>query len=100
MRLIFRQAALDDLIDIERYTLETWSADQVAVYLTKLAKAIDHLMVNPTRGKALREVDASIRRLHVARHYVLYRPEATEIIVLRILHDSSDYIPVIVNLNN
>lgn len=98
-RVRLAEQAERDMLDITRWTLENFGAQQTNVYGETLSLAIEALHDGPDIvGVAVREdIGLGIRTLHVmrqgrkGRHFVVFRmaPEQT-IDVLRLLHDSMD----------
>ena len=75
-----------DLIEIARYTLETWGEDQAVRYIDELEACCHRLSENPALGRACDQVRPGLRRIEHGRHVVFYRRDGTGILVSRILH--------------
>jgi toxin ParE1/3/4 len=84
--LTLSPAAQQDLIDILRYTGETWGQEQLLSYRDKLDDAFVLLEQNPRLGHRSPELPETHRLYFVGVHVVVYRIRAKAIEVLRILH--------------
>jgi toxin ParE1/3/4 len=92
-------AAEVDFANILKWTTENFGARQSRIYRDTLVHAIGALAEGPdvAGDKALDEIMAGIRTLHVARrgrrgrHFLMYRAAPnSRIEVVRILHDRMD----------
>jgi toxin ParE1/3/4 len=92
-------AAELDFANILKWTTENFGARQSRVYRETLIGAIRELAGGPdvAGSKALDEIAAGLRTLHVARHgrrgshFLMYRvAPRTTIEIVRILHDRMD----------
>ena len=90
MRVVLLPAAREDLVEIWRYGVATWSMDQADRYSDALDSAIRRLADNPFRAPPVAIVAPGIRRLAHQAHAIFYRVESDEVLVLRILHQSRD----------
>lgn len=83
--------AVEDLSEIWRYTYETWSERQADKYYSLLIDCIEEIAKNPTRGKEYSSIELNIRGIKSGQHIIFYsRINLTEILVVRILHESMD----------
>lgn len=82
--------ALGDLRSIARYTQKTWGREQRNKYLSKLDESIHILAVEPHLGRKCDEVRQGYRKFHVGRHLIFYRQVASQIEIIRILHERMD----------
>lgn len=80
------KAAKRDLIEISRYTLERWGAEQRRRYLTQLDARFGWLAKNPTLGTASDELKPGYWRYREGRHVIFYRLSATGVDIIRVLH--------------
>ena len=83
-------AAEDDLVDIWRYTFETWGPDQADLYLDTLNHGITALGTNPRLGAECSHIREGYRRLQIRHHIVYYRLQASRIDIVRVLHERMD----------
>jgi len=79
-----------DLLDIWLYTADEWNLTQADNYLTQLGRAIENLVEHPEMGKDRSELRAGYRSLRVNHHIIFYRLNASEVEVIRVLHESVD----------
>jgi len=81
-----------DLRDIGRYTDKKWGRQQRFTYIRQLTDRFAYLAENPHRGRKRDELVGSPLSYHEGRHIIFYRSTADGIEVLRILHDSMDFL--------
>lgn len=86
---VTRRARID-LLDIARYTLEEWGAEQVQDYLRALDRRFAFLAERPGVGKSCDEVRAGYRRYPQGSHVVFYRAVEGGIEIVRVLHRAQD----------
>jgi toxin ParE1/3/4 len=84
--LFLAPAAQHDLIDILRYTGETWGQEQLLSYGEKLEDALALLGQNPQIGHCSPELPRTHRLYFVGSHVIVYRLGAGATEVLRVLH--------------
>ncbi len=81
-----------DLVDIWRYTEESWGKNQANTYLEKLERRFNDLADQPGLGKKRDEIRQGYRCFHEGRHLVFYRLHGKQIEIIRILHDRMDIV--------
>lgn len=86
-----RQAALD-IEDIYLYGFLTFGEGQADLYALKLHKAINVLCAHPEIGRLDTRVNPAIRCFHCESHVIFYDILADDLLIVRILHRSMDYI--------
>jgi toxin ParE1/3/4 len=79
-----------DLIDIGRYTQQTWGRDQRNCYLSRLDEAFHGLAREPDRGRPCDEIRQGYRKYYQGRHVIFYRQAGEDIEIIRILHERMD----------
>ncbi|MEM9164214.1 MAG: type II toxin-antitoxin system RelE/ParE family toxin [Cyanobacteria bacterium P01_F01_bin.4] len=86
--------AIEDIKDILKYTQMTWGPTQRTLYKQAIDKCIQSVGQTPQpRTKADECVPGYLRR-HIGkgyRHYVFYRIGEDVVVVVRLLHDSMDF---------
>lgn len=82
----YSRQAEDDLLDIGRYTLETWGAEQADRYLSEIEACCQRLAENAEMGRSCDEIRRGLRKMLHRKHVVYYRSEAGGVRVSRILH--------------
>lgn len=83
--------AVEDLSNIWDYTYEEWSENQAAKYYFELVEGFEFLAENPNVGKNYEVIDLNIFGFPVNMHIIFFQKINTnEILVVRILHGSSD----------
>ena len=86
-----RPAAEADLAEIWDYTVEAWSEDQAAVYLTGLGQAFDRLAQFPEMARLRMEFKPPVRILPYQSHLIVYLAEGNQIDVVRVLHSRANW---------
>ena len=87
----FTLEADDDFESISLFTWQTWGEEQAATYEAAIAKTLELLREHPQAGRPRDELFPGCRSIQAEQHVIYYhRPEATEIVVLRILHSRQD----------
>lgn len=83
----------EDLLSIFRYTIETWGADQVSIYLHLLEAARDQIAQNPhsAGSKSREDLAPGCRIFRSGQHYFVYRIKGGIVEIARILHESMDF---------
>jgi toxin ParE1/3/4 len=90
-KIVFRQAAIDDLKDIWNYTVEEWSEKQADKYYASLKFGCLQIGVNPELGKEYEEIKSNLFGLRTGKHIIFYQViNEQEIEIVRILHERMD----------
>ena len=89
-RYDFTKRALADLLDIARYTRETWGQRQARIYGEEIELGIRKLALSPGMGRVRADVAPLVRSFPIARHVAFYVEGEGGITVLRLLHPSMD----------
>ncbi|MDD3182061.1 MAG: type II toxin-antitoxin system RelE/ParE family toxin [Alphaproteobacteria bacterium] len=83
--------ALEDLIEIGRYTQKQWGTEQRNRYLGMIDDCFQKLARHPLTGKDCAEIRNGYRKIGVGRHIVFYRQTHNhEIEIVRVLHERMD----------
>lgn len=90
LKMVFLEAATQDLEEIWHYTFTTWSLEQADRYHSLIVKEIEFLATKPKSGKTLDHLRKGYRSSKVKSHYIFYRVTLIEIEIVRILHESMD----------
>ena len=61
----YSRRAEDDLLDIGRYTLEAWGAEQADRYLSEIEACCQRLAENPEMGRSCGEIRRGLRKMHI-----------------------------------
>jgi toxin ParE1/3/4 len=77
---------VDDLIEINLYTLEVWGERQADLYELDLRACCSRIAAAPYTGRACGEYGAGLRRIEQSSHVVFYRIKSDGILIARILH--------------
>ncbi len=91
MKLVLTDAALDDLRSIRNYTLETWGAEQEALYLNRLWARIESVRSDPLRYRLREELFPGCRIASEGRHVLLFRVGNEALEIVRVLHSAMDF---------
>jgi len=79
-----------DLVLIGEYTRREWGAQQKRKYLGQIRDKFKAVRDSPSIGVARDDIDARLRAVVVRKHVIFYRETDTELIVVRVLHQSMD----------
>ena len=90
LQLSVTPKAESDLIGIWVYTSEEWGTDQADQYLDELEEGMKRLIDHPSLGADYAHVLPGYRRLQVEHHAVFYKLEKSEVLVVRVLHETMD----------
>lgn len=91
-RIAFSSKALKDLDDMWLYTLAHWGIDQAEFYTRQIRAVTEVLAADPERGRACDEIGAHYRKYSVGSHMIFYREIKDSIEIVRILHQSRDFV--------
>lgn len=85
------RAAERDLEDVAMYTEQTWGGGQHARYRAAIDRAFTLLRAHPHLGRSRDDLYIGCRYLRVEHHVMYYdQPDASTIVVRRILHARRD----------
>ncbi len=79
-----------DLAGIGAYTLDHWGAVQKRTYLDLIKQALRTVRDMPGLGAARDDIAQGLRCHAVGRHVIFYREIESDLVVVRILHQSMD----------
>lgn len=87
----FTNKAITDLSNIWEYTFDNCSECQADKYYYDLIKGCNYLSENPFFGKKYPEINSDIYGILIQKHIIFYQISTEkEILIIRILHASSD----------
>lgn len=90
-KVIWRQAAIDDLNNIWNFTFEKWSENQADKYYAAIKFACKEIGENPDLGKEDTGISQNLLGLKSGKHIIFYHLVSNnEIEVIRILHERMD----------
>jgi toxin ParE1/3/4 len=78
--------ARQDIVDILRYTGESWGQNQLLVYRDKLKDALTAIAENPEIGQHRDDLPSTHSAYLVGSHIIIYRIIGNSIGIVRILH--------------
>lgn len=90
MQVIKRARAKIDLVDIWRYTFETWGEAQADAYIAKMESALARIADHPFIGIDCGWLMSGVRRFNAGHHLIFYRVHDDWIELVRVLHQSMD----------
>lgn len=88
--LTFSPEAVKDLKNIVAYSVATWGEAQARKYNQKLKSGLTSIRQNPRLGHPHPQLSSIYQVYHVERHNIVYTVKATNIEIIRILHDQMD----------
>ncbi len=90
-KLRLADPARKDLVEIGKYTWQTWGAAQKRKYLGQIKNAFKIIKDRPEIGPPRDDIDIGLRSHPVNRHIIYYRIGEKELIIVRVLHQSMDW---------
>lgn len=75
-----------DLIEIRRYTLQQWGAEQSQKYLREVRNTIGLLAETPALGKSRPDVGANVHSFPQGSHIIYYVVHEQQLVVFGVLH--------------
>lgn len=78
--------AAADLLEIVRYSKETWGVVRAQRYREELELALQHLALAPGMGRTREAIAPGLRSFRAAEHVAFYTERKDRITILRILH--------------
>lgn len=75
-----------DLIEIRRYTLQQWGAEQSQKYLCEIRNTMGLLAETPALGKSRPEVGANVYSFPQGSHIIYYVVHEQQLVVFGVLH--------------
>ena len=99
MKIIYKKAAIDDLLNTENYIINQFHNDQAAKKLkTNIVDTISLLKDNPYLGLKMSDrfnIDTSLHYLIVSKQLVFYDINKDNIEIIRILDSRQDYLSLL-----
>ena len=99
MKIIYKKAAIDDLLNTENYIINQFHNDQAAKKLkSNIVDTISLLKDNPYLGLKMSDrfnIDTSLRYLIVSKQIVFYDINEDNIEIIRILDSRQDYLSLL-----
>lgn len=80
-----------DVREIWRYTANTWSDRQANAYVDGLFDTMERLADDPARGRSADDIKEGLRRQRCVSHVIFYRQVASGVLIIRVLHASTDF---------
>ncbi|MCB0501118.1 MAG: type II toxin-antitoxin system RelE/ParE family toxin [Bacteroidetes bacterium] len=84
--------AKSDVEDIADYTIENWGIKQSKEYLVGLYECFEILLDNQSIGRDASEFSSGLHKFTFKSHIIFYQSEGNDILIVRILHHSRDYL--------
>ena len=91
-RLAVSRAAQSDINDIYDYTLANWGRAQADDYVTQLEQTLTAAAAGDKAVLSFVEWQLNAGYMFVGKHTVFVLEEGGQLLVVRVLHQSSDYI--------
>lgn len=90
LEVVLRSSAEADLLEISRYTKTAWGVAQARRYMQDLRGQITFAAEFPGIDSAVMGLPAEYRKVRSGAHRAIYRCTATELVVVRIVHERED----------
>ena len=91
-RLAVSRAAQSYINDIYDYTLANWGRSQADNYVTQLENSLIAVAAGDKALLSFAEWQPNAGYMFVGKHTVFVLDSAAELLVVRVLHQSSDYV--------
>ena len=91
MRIRITRPADRDIDDVLRYGREVYGDDRAGRYLMGLLEDLNRIADSPFTAQLRKEADPPVRLRVYLGHNILYDVEGDEVLTLRILHDSVNW---------
>lgn len=89
-RLLLAERAIDDLADIEAYSIETWGQATADRYIDGVSAAFDLLKASPDLLKPRDDFSGRLLFYRVERHWLVCDRFGETIVVLTVAHGAMD----------
>ncbi|MCB2083978.1 MAG: type II toxin-antitoxin system RelE/ParE family toxin [Sphingomonadaceae bacterium] len=90
-RVAISKRAVRDIDLISDQTIERWGKHQAKRYVAAIRSDIESLATSPNRFPRHEGRHLTLRRMRSAHHFVFYRVEGNDVIVIRILHERMNF---------
>lgn len=89
-RILLTERALQDIRDIETYSIERWGAATARKYIDGIESALDRIVEKPDLVREEPQFAASLRFYRVQKHVLVCDVQDDAIYVLTVVHTSMD----------
>ena len=79
-----------DLENIWHYTVQKWGVEQALLYIDQLDGAFQLLADTPLLSREYKEFNPPVHIHHHEKHLIVYLVEQTQILIVRVLHETMD----------
>jgi len=84
--------AVEDLLEIGRYTQKHWGKQQRDIYLALLDACFQQIAVDPSTGTNCNIIRSGYRKMSAGSHVIFYRQKQNNAIeIVRVLHGRMDF---------
>lgn len=90
-RLELTEIARADLQSIRRYSHREWGAQRTALYMSALSAVMKGLVAGTMLSRDCHDLRPRLRLAASGRHCVFFEEDASQILVVRVLHDRMDH---------
>jgi toxin ParE1/3/4 len=89
---ILSRRAESDLDEIWDYSAERWGMDQANRYVGALRESIERVARDPSRGRSVSARGKSYYQYRSGSHMIFYRETNRGVQIVRVLHQSMEYV--------
>jgi toxin ParE1/3/4 len=89
---VLSRSAESDPDEIWDYSSERWGSDQANRYVGALRESMERVALDPSRGRSVSVRGKSYYRYRSGSHMILYRETNRGVQIVRVLHQSMEYI--------
>lgn len=90
MKLLLTERALDDLAEIESYSIAQWGKKRAAQYLMEIETALSLIQEKPGLLKSNEPLHETLSFYRVNKHILVCDIQEKSILVLTVIHSSRD----------
>ena len=90
LEVVLRPRVFDELERIADHTILEWGQTRAKSYLEDIRRQIDRAAEFPGIGSPVYGLPPEYRKVRAGSHRIIYRQTATELIVVRIIHERQD----------
>lgn len=77
-----------DLANILDYTVDVFGERQAEEYLGSIEECFARIAQMPLSGRSCKSLHPELRRIEHQKHVIFYAPDAQDVLIARVLHES------------
>ncbi|WP_197277280.1 type II toxin-antitoxin system RelE/ParE family toxin [Sphingomonas profundi] len=92
MKLVLSNLADADINGIAEYSLRQWGVAQARHYSAGLTAFLEDLRNGTVTGSVTLDTPSEVRRGKYRSHFIFFRRSATDLLIVRVLHERMDHL--------